>query len=97
MSSYQQYAEGRKARMGDSGLHAVEVFHAAHSVGEALGDARRSRNLSQTALASLSGVDQGDISRIERGVTAPTTITLSKLAGALKARIRFELDPTTTP
>jgi len=36
--------------------------------------------LKQRELAEPSGVDQGDINRIERGVLAPTTPTRLRLA-----------------
>lgn len=47
--------------------------------------------MNQTELAKRSGVTQADISRIERGLLAPTTPTLMRLAEGLNARISLEL------
>ncbi|MHB8451516.1 MAG: helix-turn-helix domain-containing protein [Mycobacteriales bacterium] len=63
-------------------------------MGATLAEARPERGLKQCELAELSGVDQGDISRIQRGVLAPTTRTLLRLAEGLNARITLELIPT---
>lgn len=56
-----------------------------------LATARKARHLNQTDLADLTGMSQGDISKIERGVVAPTTITLLKLVQALGAELTLTL------
>lgn len=53
--------------------------------------ARKQRELTQMELASLSGVQQADISRIENGQMFPTTETLSRLLSALNAKVSIEL------
>jgi ribosome-binding protein aMBF1 (putative translation factor) len=50
---------------------------------------RRRRGLTQRRLSELSGVQQADISRIERGETQPTTVTARRLADALGADFGF--------
>lgn len=50
--------------------------------GSLVGAARRSRGLTQDQLAALSGVDQPNISAIERGRRAPSTETLHRLLHA---------------
>lgn len=50
---------------------------------------RRRRGLTQRRLSELSGVQQADISRIERGETQPTTVTARRLAEALGADFGF--------
>jgi DNA-binding XRE family transcriptional regulator len=50
---------------------------------------RRRRGISQRQLSALSGVQQADISRIERGETQPTTVTARRLADALGADFGF--------
>ena len=47
---------------------------------------RESLGLTQTELAEKSGIDQGDISRIERGSTYPNEKTLIRLADSLSAQ-----------
>lgn len=66
-------------------------------LGRQLAHQRRSRGLSQRELAARSGVDQADISRIERGALSPTTTTLDKLARALGSRLRIEPNPPVAP
>lgn len=54
---------------------------------------RHRRGLTQRQLSKLSGVQQADISRIERGETRPTTVTARRLADALGADFGFyEID-----
>jgi DNA-binding XRE family transcriptional regulator len=50
---------------------------------------RHRRGLTQRQLSELSGVQQADISRIERGETRPTTVTARRLADALGADFGF--------
>ncbi|PNI07151.1 XRE family transcriptional regulator [Arthrobacter sp. AFG7.2] len=59
------------------------------ALGHDLTAARSSAHLTQPQLAVLSGIQQADISRIERGLGNPTRDTLLKLAGALNARLTF--------
>jgi transcriptional regulator with XRE-family HTH domain len=50
-------------------------------------DLRRQRRLTQADLSRLTGVAKSDISRFERGRSAPTTRTVDRIARALGARI----------
>lgn len=70
---------------------ANEVFSAVYTISGSIIAARKARKLTQVQLARLSGVQQGDISRIENGNLLPTTATLSKLLLALGASMRIEL------
>ena len=45
--------------------------------------------LTQAELAERCGIDQGDVSRIERGSVNPTARTLQRLADALDAKLQF--------
>lgn len=89
--SYAEYSAARRTGLSGADAVAVEVFDRAYALGASLAEARRQRGLKQRELAELSGVDQGDISRIERGVLAPTTPTLLRLAEGLNARVTIEL------
>lgn len=51
---------------------------------------RKLNNVTQEKLAELSGIDQAEISRLERGMGNPTEATLTALAKPLGAEIRFE-------
>jgi transcriptional regulator with XRE-family HTH domain len=48
---------------------------------------RKQHKLTQKQLAAASGIDQGEISRIERGQTNPTAATLAALLAPLGARL----------
>ncbi len=50
---------------------------------------REKHGLTQAQLAERCGIDQGDISRIERGATSPTARTLQRIAEALDAEVRL--------
>lgn len=59
------------------------------ALGRDLAAARLAAHLTQPQLAATSGIQQADISRIERGLGNPTRDTLLKLAGALDTRLTF--------
>jgi transcriptional regulator with XRE-family HTH domain len=52
-------------------------------VGENIKKFRLERNLSQEALANLSGIDWSTISRLERGVVNTSISVIFALAGAM--------------
>lgn len=56
-------------------------------LGAMLAEARRAHNLTQLALSEATGIQQSEISRIERGVGNPTAATLTRLASALGQKI----------
>ena len=60
--------------------------------GNAVMAARAQRDLTQKELAELSGIDQSDISKIERGIANPTVSTLEKIASALNGKLIIEIE-----
>lgn len=90
-TSYREYAGDRRANLSSEGQRALEVFNNAHALGSVLAEARKLQGLSQRELESRSGVDQADISRIERGELAPTSSTLLRLTMAMRARVLVEV------
>lgn len=60
-------------------------------VGEIVKEARITSGLSQKELSQLTGIDQGDISKIERGVANPSVNTLKRIAVALNKKIVISL------
>lgn len=56
-------------------------------LGAQLAAARKARGLTQATLSVLSGIQQAEISRIERGAGNPTTATLFRLAEALEQKL----------
>ena len=56
-------------------------------IGSAIIKARDKKNITQTELAKLSHIDQGDISKLEKGLGNPTLSKISKLIDALDCDI----------
>ena len=54
--------------------------------------ARALSGLSQKQLAAATGIDQSDISKIERGITNPSVGTLERIAKALGGRLTIRID-----
>ena len=78
----------RKAKAG--GPEAVarwDAFNAHYAMAREVRELRKEHNLTQKQLAAASGIDQGEISRIERGQTNPTATTLAALLSPLGARL----------
>lgn len=71
----------------DGELVRQEQIPANVHVGNALLAARAKADMSQVELASKSGINQADISRIERGLSNPSIGTLQKLASALGSEL----------
>ncbi len=53
--------------------------------------ARAAKGLSQKQLAALTGIDQSDISKIERGLANPSVSTLKRIADALGGQLSIQI------
>lgn len=60
-------------------------------VAYAVSSARAKAGISQKELAELTGIDQSDISKIERGVANPSVNTLNRIAVALGAKLTVSI------
>ena len=60
-------------------------------VAQAVAAARAQSGLSQTQLAVLTGIDQSDLSKIERGVSNPSVLTLERIAKALGGNLQISI------
>lgn len=87
--SYEKIIAGRSAGMTPEAEAQREVFAEAYDIALQVIDLRRQRGLTQKQLAERCGIDQGDISRIERGSTSPTAKTLQRIAEVLDADLRL--------
>ena len=56
-------------------------------VGNAVAAARAKKGISQKELSEATGIDQSDISKIERGVANPSVSTLNRIAEALGGKL----------
>ncbi|MDD4566022.1 MAG: helix-turn-helix transcriptional regulator [Eubacteriales bacterium] len=62
----------------------------------ALIEARKAKNLTQKQLAEITGIDQGDISKLENGNANPSLRTLQRLASGMDMTIKLEFVPHTS-
>lgn len=62
------------------------------AAGAAVSAARAKAGLSQKELSAETGIDQSDISKIERGVSNPTIETLGRIASALDGELLIRID-----
>jgi DNA-binding XRE family transcriptional regulator len=61
-------------------------------IGQTVLAARARKGISQKELSELTGIDQSDISKIERGVANPSVGTLKRIANALGARLVVSME-----
>lgn len=87
--TYGSIMSDRRARLGPESAAQRKVLERAYDLALQLIALRESQGLTQAQLARRCGVDQGDISRIERGSTSPTARTLQRIADALDADVRL--------
>jgi DNA-binding XRE family transcriptional regulator len=73
------------------------VFDQAYGIARQIVELRAQHQLTQIELAERTGLPQAQISRIERGVVSPTSITLVKIADALGADLCLVEPPQQTP
>lgn len=83
--SYDKAVAGRRKKVSAGGRVEASVFEAAYSLAVQVVELREKRGLTQMELAARSGVNQADISRIERGSAFPNEKTLLRIAEALDA------------
>lgn len=73
----------------------TEKLAGCHAVADALLAARAKAGMSQAELSAASGIDQSDISKIERGLANPSVQTLSRLANGLGAKLEISFSTQT--
>ena len=89
LRSYDEVTSTRRARLSPDAESQSSAFAHAYDVAMEVVTLRLQRGFTQTQLAERCGMDQADISRIERGSTSPTARTLQRLAEALEADVRL--------
>lgn len=70
----------------EEGSPEYSVFHVIH-------EAREKLNITQTELARRTGIDQGDISKLERGTRNPSLKLLKRLAQGLGMELKITFVP----
>lgn len=79
----------RELRRRERRLHA--------HIGQQITELRTEAGVSQAALAAAAGIDQGHLSRIERGAAHPSLEVLDRTAAALGAELGVRLFPAAGP
>ena len=87
--TYDEVSADRRARLSPESREQGRVFEQAYEIAMQVIELREKHGLTQAELAVRCGIDQGDISRIERGATSPTARTLQRIAEALGADLRL--------
>ena len=73
-----------------------EVLMINKASSQAVAAARAAAWISQKQLAALSGIDQSDISKIERGIANPSVATLDRIAKALGGQLNISIEVPAT-
>lgn len=76
----------------EDGVTIKKINPALCIVSNAVFSARAKAGLSQAELAALTGIDQADISKIERGLSNPSIQTLNRIAIALNKSLSISFD-----
>jgi DNA-binding XRE family transcriptional regulator len=84
---YIREVEQKAKTDGPEALARWNAFNAHYAMAREVRELRKERKLTQKQLAAASGIDQGEISRIERAQTNPTAATLAALLAPLNARL----------
>ena len=86
-----------EARMREPGFRKeYEALEPEFAIIQAMINARKNAGLTQRQLSEKTGIDQGDISRIENGEANPSLRTLKRLAAGMGMKLRLEFDPIVT-
>ena len=85
--SFSEYVKDVEAGLSPEEQATLDTFRDHYAVANQLLQLRHDRGLSQAELSRRTGIAQGEISKIERGVIEPRTGTLSKLARGLDAHV----------
>jgi ribosome-binding protein aMBF1 (putative translation factor) len=88
-TSFKAYVEDVERNNTPEGQHALEGSRRRFTIGSRLLDRRLAAGMTQRELARASGIDQGEISRIESGLANPTVQTLQALGTPLGVVLDF--------
>lgn len=77
----------------DGQLERIKAWTINYKIAAELQKARAKANLSQKELSSSTGIDQSDLSKIERGLGNPSLSTLNRIATALGMELKITFEP----
>jgi DNA-binding XRE family transcriptional regulator len=96
-TKFSEFMRGIEAEARAEGPEAVAQLEALRDhfrIGRQLAQARLKQKLSQTQVSERARVDQGDVSKIERGMANPTLATLSAVACAVGLEVDLRRRPS---
>ena len=70
----------------------IETMPASNTAARAVAYARALAGISQKQLSEISGIDQSDISKLERGISNPSVATLERIANALGGELSVQIN-----
>jgi len=74
---------------------AYDELQPEYDIIQAMIDARKSQNMTQSDLSKITGITQADISRIENGTRNPSIRMIERLALGMGMRLKLEFIPIT--
>ena len=74
---------------GPAAVAELEALRTHFRLGRQLAEARRAQHLTQGQVAARAGIDQGDVSDLERGAANPTLNKLDAVAAAIGMQLDF--------
>lgn len=74
---------------GPEAVAELDMLRTHFRLGRQLAAARRTKHLTQKQLAERAGIDQADVSEIERGAANPTLNKLEAIASAMDLQLNF--------
>jgi transcriptional regulator with XRE-family HTH domain len=89
--------EAEAQAQGPEAVAQLETLHHRFQLAGELVMLRQAKGFSQRELADETGINQSEISRIERGGLNPTEDTLARIGQALGARLAFVPDAEPVP
>ncbi len=87
-STFVREIEDEAKAEGAEAVKQLDALRTHFRLGRRIAEARLARDLTQRQVANLAGIDQADVSNIERGAANPTFNTLNALVSA----VGMELD-----
>jgi DNA-binding XRE family transcriptional regulator len=86
---FEDYVRELEKKLEPKDREALGRLRAHYSVASQLIELRKERGITQQQLAALSGVNQSEISRIERGSANPSQATLEAIARVFGRTLGF--------
>jgi ribosome-binding protein aMBF1 (putative translation factor) len=78
---------------GPEAVAALEALRTHFRLGRQIAEARRAQRLSQAEVAERAGIDQADVSEIERGAANPTLNKLDAVGAAIGMQLQYAKKP----